>query len=131
MVLRARGPDFPIAPWLLRTSGRAELFVWLDVSSAQAALATLACPPFDQKLPAIRLPSLPAGVTAVWAAGLADWPRPAAAVLRYDGQRWSTVDRPVCTFDQLDRLVLPTTSLSEPPSDTRDPDRFGLCALVW
>ena len=78
---------------------RAELFVWLDVTPAQAALITLTQPPFDRRLREIRLPSLPGGVTAVWlAAGLADWPRPAAALLHTDGRRWRIAGPPVLTL---------------------------------
>lgn len=78
--------------------GRAELFVWLDVGVAQAALCTLVLPEFQQELSRLRLPSFPGGVTAVWAAaGPADCPRPVTALLRSDGRAWSVVDPPICT----------------------------------
>lgn len=75
--------------------GRAELFVWLDIGDGAAAAMTLCTPPWDQTLASVAAPSLPAGVTAVWAAtGMADWPRPATSVLRFDETGWQSLGRP-------------------------------------
>jgi hypothetical protein len=76
--------------------GEGQLFVWLDVSDAQAALTTLVSPPFDQRLASMSTPRLPKGVTMVWAAsGLADWPRPVTAILRCQGDQWEVVAPPL------------------------------------
>jgi hypothetical protein len=86
-------------------SGRTELFVWLDVGTAQAALCTLVLPEFAQELSNLRSPSLPGGVTAVWvAAGSADWSQPVAALLRSDGREWSVMDLPTCSAGQIEIL---------------------------
>lgn len=90
----------------LRVTGvvRSELFVWLDVGPGQAALLTLAKPPFDSALAAVPVLDLPAGITAVWvAAGLDDWPRPVPVILRCDGHSWQSVNPPVLDYDQ-DRI---------------------------
>jgi hypothetical protein len=74
--------------------GHGYLFVWLDVTDAQVALLTLTQPPFSNQLGTMAAPKLPATVS-VWAAsGLADWPRPATALLRCDGGHWYLVDPP-------------------------------------
>jgi len=83
---------------------RSELFVWLDVGHGQAALATLAKPPFDSALAEVPVLDLPACITAVWvAAGLDDWPRPAPVIFRCDGHSWQNVNPPVLDYDQ-DRI---------------------------
>jgi len=75
--------------------GRAELFVWLDIGDGAAAALTLCTPPWDQTLATVAAPSLPTGVTAVWAAtGMADWPRPATCILRFDQDGWRSFGRP-------------------------------------
>ena len=90
---------------LVGRSGRAELFVWLDAGTAQAALCTLVLPEFADEVSNLRLPSLPGGVTAVWvAAGSADWSQPVAALLRSDGRAWSAMELPTCSVDQIDIL---------------------------
>jgi hypothetical protein len=90
----------------LRATGgvRSELFVWLDVGPGQAALFTLAEPPFDTALAEVPVLGLPAGITAVWVtAGLDDWPRPVPVILRCDGRSWQSVNPPVLDYDQ-DRI---------------------------
>jgi hypothetical protein len=75
--------------------GRAELFVWLDIGDGAAAALTLCTPPWDQTLATVATPVLPTGVTAVWAAtGMADWPRPATCLLRFDEDGWRSFGRP-------------------------------------
>ena len=74
---------------------RAELFVWLDIGDGAAAAVTLCTPPWDQTLATVAAPSLPAGVTAVWAAtSMADWPRPATCLLRFNADGWHSFGRP-------------------------------------
>lgn len=76
--------------------GRAELFVWLDVGAGAAAATTLSEPPWSLNLSTVDLPTLPSGITAVWAAtGLADWPCPATSLLWSDGSQWVVHGRPV------------------------------------
>jgi hypothetical protein len=83
---------------------RSELFVWLDAGHGQAALSTLAKPPFDSALAEVPVLDLPACITAVWvAAGLDDWPRPAPVIFRCDGHSWQCVNPPVLDYDQ-DRI---------------------------
>jgi len=87
------------------STGRAELFVWLDAGTAQAALFTLILPEFARELSSLRPPSLPAGVTNVWvAAGSAGWPQPVAALLRSDGRAWSVTELPACRAAQIEIL---------------------------
>jgi hypothetical protein len=79
---------------LMGQSGKAELFVWLDIGHGAAAATTLSSPPWDQTLGTVALPALPKGITAVWAAtGMADWPRPATSLLRCDGVEWEAFSR--------------------------------------
>jgi len=76
--------------------GRAELFVWLDVGQGALSAITLSEPPWNVDLNKIDRPTLPEGVTAVWAAtGLADWPQPAQTLFRYDGSSWSNHGKPL------------------------------------
>ena len=76
-------------------SGRAELFVWLDIGDGAAAALTLCTPPWDQTLATVAAPVLPSGVTAVWAAtGMADWPLPATCLLRFEDAGWQSFGRP-------------------------------------
>ncbi|MDA8385156.1 MAG: hypothetical protein M0Z88_02695 [Actinomycetota bacterium] len=89
--------------------GRSELFVWLDVGDGQAALSTLAEPPFDQALRQLPVVVLPAGVTAVWAAsGLATWPRPVSVLLLGDERGWRAVVPPALDYDddQVEALLV-------------------------
>jgi hypothetical protein len=87
------------------TAGQAELFLWLDAGTPQAALFTLALPEFAAELAGLRVPSLPGGVTAIWvAAGSADWSRPVEALLRCDGRGWSALDLPICAEGQIEIL---------------------------
>lgn len=75
--------------------GRAELFVWLDIGNGASAAQTLCTAPWDQTLATATAPILPSGVTAVWAAtGMADWPRPATCLLRFDDAGWQSFGRP-------------------------------------
>jgi hypothetical protein len=70
---------------LTSQSGRAELFVWLDIGDGATAALTLCSPPWDQTLTTITGLQLPGTVTAAWAAtGFANWPRPATSLLRFD-----------------------------------------------
>jgi hypothetical protein len=90
---------------------RSELFVWLDAGHGQAALSTLAKPPFDSTLAEVPVLNLPACITAVWvAAGLADWPRPAPVIFRCDGHSWQSLNPPVLDYDQ-DRINAMLTRL--------------------
>jgi hypothetical protein len=89
--------------------GRSELFVWLDVGDGQAALSTLAEPPFDQALRQLPVVVLPAGVTSVWAAsGLATWPRPVSVLLLGDERGWRAVVPPALDYDdhQVEALLV-------------------------
>ena len=80
---------------------RSELFVWLDAGPGQAALSTLAKPPFDSALAEVPVLDLPACITAVWVAvGLDDWPRPAPVIFRCDGHSWQSLNPPVLDYDQ-------------------------------
>lgn len=78
--------------------GHGHLFVWLDVSDAQAALHTLTEPPFIDQLGTMAAPKLPATVSVWAAAGLGDWPFPATALLRCDGGPWYLVPLPALTL---------------------------------
>jgi len=85
------------------STGRAELFVWMDAGTAQAALCTLILPEFAREQSGLRPPSLPAGVTGVWVAtGSAGWPQPVAALLRSDGRAWSVMELPACRAAQIE-----------------------------
>jgi hypothetical protein len=96
---------------------RSELFVWLDVGDGQAALSTLAEPPFDQALGQLPVVVLPSGVTAVWvASGLATWPRPVSGLLLGDGHGWQALDPPALDYDN-DRIETLLVRLE--PSGTR------------
>jgi len=80
---------------------RSELFIWLDAGDGQAALSTLMTPPFDETLGEIPPLELAPGITAVWvASGLADWPRPVAALFRCDGCCWRRAVPPVLDYDE-------------------------------
>jgi hypothetical protein len=77
-------------------TGRAELFIWLDIGNGAAAATTLSGPVWNETLGSVALPRLPDGITAVWAAtGMADWPRPATSLLRCDGVSWEAFPRPI------------------------------------
>jgi hypothetical protein len=87
---------------------RSELFVWLDAGHGQAALSTLAVPPFDATLAEVPVLDLPAGITAVWAAsGLADWPKPVPVLFCCDSHRWQQVIPPVLDYgdDQIEAML--------------------------
>ena len=77
-------------------SGRAELFVWLDVGDGAMAALTLCNQPWDQTLTTITGLRLPGTVTAAWAAtGMASWPRPATSLFRFDDTGWKNFGRPI------------------------------------
>jgi hypothetical protein len=76
-------------------SGRAELFVWLDIGDGALTALTLCDPPWDQALAGIAGLQLPGTVTAAWAAtGIASWPRPATSLFRFDENGWKDFGRP-------------------------------------
>jgi hypothetical protein len=80
----------------LADTGRAELFVWLDMGLGASSAMTLSEPPWNLNLDATDRPTLPEGMTAVWVAtGLAEWPRPARTLFCYDGERWLDHGRPI------------------------------------
>jgi hypothetical protein len=80
---------------LCSQGGRAELFVWLDIGNGAAAALTLCTPPWEETLATVASPVLPTGVTAVWAGtGMADWPRPATCLLRFNDAGWQSFGRP-------------------------------------
>jgi hypothetical protein len=77
-------------------TGRAELFVWLDIGLGALSAMTLIEPPWNLNLDATDRPTMPDGMTAVWVAtGLAEWPRPARTLFCYDGERWLDHGRPI------------------------------------
>ena len=80
---------------LRKYPGRGELFVWLDMGEGAAAALTLIEPPWRLDLSTVEVPILPEGITTVWAAtGMAEWPRPATALLLSDGTRWEILEPP-------------------------------------
>jgi hypothetical protein len=79
---------------------RSELFVWLDAGNGQAALSTLATPPFDQTLADVPVLNLPPGITGAWmASGLAAWPRPVATLFHCDGHHWQKMTPPELDYN--------------------------------
>jgi hypothetical protein len=101
---------------------RSELFVWLDAGDGQAALSTLAMPPFDQTLTDVPVLNLPPGNTGAWmASGLAAWPRPVATLFYCDGHHWQKTEPPELDYNDarleamLTRVSYRELHLSWPP----------------
>jgi hypothetical protein len=81
---------------LVGDTGRAELFVWLDIGQGALSAMTLSEPPWNLNLDATDRPTMPEGMTAVWVAtGLAEWPQPARTLFCYDGERWLDHGSPI------------------------------------
>jgi len=77
-------------------TGRAELFVWLDIGPGALSAMTLSEAPWNLNLDATDRPTMSEGMTAVWVAtGLAEWPRLTRTLFCFDGDRWLDHGRPI------------------------------------